>query len=292
MATPGFTAEYGLYRSTAYYQTFGFGLGTCKTRARRFTPRSLVTARVGSQAASSHRGAVAQAVAQAASSAAPRARVKRVSSSAKMRFREYWRRAWKHRAACWAFPRGIPGSSICSLMWNSAALCPSTLQGCSGTCVYTSSDPSNCGGCGQTCPQNQTCQNGTCTACPYPTTFCNGICLNTSGDSLNCGGCGITCASGQACCNGSCTIPVPTATTAGAAAAYVTVGTEPAAAVDAVSGGTRPAVTASAARTSTFAAVVPAVPTETSAMRRRPAATAPASPRTISIAVSLASRAQ
>ena len=41
---------------------------------------------------------------------------------------------------------------------------------CGATCVNTSSDPANCGGCGKACGAGQTCAAGTC-SCGAPVTF-------------------------------------------------------------------------------------------------------------------------
>ncbi|HSF50455.1 MAG TPA: hypothetical protein VLA74_06820, partial [Nitrososphaeraceae archaeon] len=48
--------------------------------------------------------------------------------------------------------------------------CPSLPGGtpiqCGDKCVDTATDESNCGGCGNTCQGDVTCQNGSCTTCP------------------------------------------------------------------------------------------------------------------------------
>ena len=59
---------------------------------------------------------------------------------------------------------------------------------CNNTCVDITSDPNNCGGCGNPCG-SQSC--------------CAGNCVDTMGsDNSNCGGCGVTC--NGTCVNGSC----------------------------------------------------------------------------------------
>ncbi len=74
---------------------------------------------------------------------------------------------------------------------------------CFGTCIDTSSDPNNCGGCQVVCPQGTTCSNGTC-SCPSGTTSCNGACVDVSSDPSNCGDCGKVCPSGAVCTGGTC----------------------------------------------------------------------------------------
>jgi stigma-specific protein Stig1 len=76
-------------------------------------------------------------------------------------------------------------------------------QFCGGFCKDTSSDPKNCGACGNVCPPGVTCQNGTC-GCPPGQTICNGICTDTSSNSSNCGACGNACRAGEICQNGAC----------------------------------------------------------------------------------------
>lgn len=86
---------------------------------------------------------------------------------------------------------------------------------CDGTCVDTTSDPNNCGGCGNACAQGLDCQPvqgvPTCVGyqCPYGGIVCdqpNGlkICVPTPQvDPNNCGACGNVCPSGQ-CSGGAC----------------------------------------------------------------------------------------
>ena len=66
--------------------------------------------------------------------------------------------------------------------------CQSGLTSCNGQCVDTATDATNCGSCGNTCNQGQSCVNGACvTTCPSGTTECNGNCVTncTSGQVLN-----------------------------------------------------------------------------------------------------------
>lgn len=74
---------------------------------------------------------------------------------------------------------------------------------CSGLCKDISSDPNNCGACGNVCAPGVSCLNGTC-GCPPGQTRCSGGCTNTSSNSQNCGACGHACGDGQICQNGTC----------------------------------------------------------------------------------------
>lgn len=89
-----------------------------------------------------------------------------------------------------------PGSACCGLPL--------------GGCTDLTSDPSNCGACGNQCPAGQPCQHGICGGCPAGTTFCpdspTGPCVNTQTDSYNCGSCGNQCPQ-QPCIDGKCGCP-------------------------------------------------------------------------------------
>jgi alpha-tubulin suppressor-like RCC1 family protein len=86
-------------------------------------------------------------------------------------------------------------------------LCAST------TCVNTTNDAQNCGGCNAPCTTSVAHASATCAAslCGYVCTAsypngCNGGCVNFSNDSSNCGVCGHSCptpANGSAVCSGS-----------------------------------------------------------------------------------------
>jgi hypothetical protein len=89
--------------------------------------------------------------------------------------------------------------------------CGEGLANCSGTCVSTQSDVSNCGYCAHACPAAATgsfavCLNGACSSCPSGTGFCNGKCLNIQTDPNNCGKCGTVCGAGQGCVKGVCVL--------------------------------------------------------------------------------------
>src|SRR5579863_82045 len=80
--------------------------------------------------------------------------------------------------------------------------CPGTQTACGMDCIDTSSDPTNCGGCGIPCSSGQVCQNGVC-QCESGLMSCNGSCVPS--DATHCGSCSTACQSGQVCSNGNCT---------------------------------------------------------------------------------------
>ncbi|MCP4814740.1 MAG: hypothetical protein GY888_19710, partial [Planctomycetaceae bacterium] len=59
-----------------------------------------------------------------------------------------------------------------------------------GTCIDTSSDPNNCGGCNNSCTGSQVCSNGVCSNTPDPGTCCSGLgtpgCSNAEIESCVC----------------------------------------------------------------------------------------------------------
>lgn len=95
--------------------------------------------------------------------------------------------------------------------------CASGYNLCSGACVNTSSDASNCGGCGVVCAANQACSSGSCVAAPCSTNAnCTGgdVCLGGTCQAPTCsdgvkdgnetatdcgGGTCSTCSAGSSC---------------------------------------------------------------------------------------------
>jgi hypothetical protein len=100
---------------------------------------------------------------------------------------------------------------------NGCVTCPAGQVACSGTCVDTQSDPSNCGGCGLRCNFPNAigaCASGAChlAGCNPGFADCNGNpadgCeTNIRTDNNNCGACGHVCAAGTVCTNGVCGPP-------------------------------------------------------------------------------------
>src|ERR1035437_2735851 len=102
---------------------------------------------------------------------------------------------------------GTAGSLICC---PSGTVCCYSVNSCGqtqSTCTDTSSDPRNCGACGNVCSGGN-CVNGKCvSSCRAPMVVCSGACTNTTSDVNNCGACGHACGAGQLCTNGVCACP-------------------------------------------------------------------------------------
>jgi len=88
-------------------------------------------------------------------------------------------------------PTGGPGPITCA----------SGQTKCGTQCVNATSDPQNCGACGNVCLMGQMCQNGSC-QCQAGLLNCNGACVGS--DSSHCGDCNTVCQLGQVCNAGHC----------------------------------------------------------------------------------------
>jgi hypothetical protein len=87
-----------------------------------------------------------------------------------------------------------------------AAPCPIYQDRCpDGTCIATSNDHENCGGCGHTCAPTEVCSAGACTDhCLPGLTPCEGRCVDIASDDGSCGTCGHVCAAGTGCVDRTC----------------------------------------------------------------------------------------
>jgi hypothetical protein len=70
-------------------------------------------------------------------------------------------------------------------------------------CTDVSSDPANCGRCGNACP-GTSCEGSACTSCPVGWATCSGNCVSFDNDNDNCGRCGFKCPAGRTCDQGVC----------------------------------------------------------------------------------------
>jgi hypothetical protein len=124
------------------------------------------------------------------------------------------------------------GCMVCASGLCGAA-CPSGTTACGAgkppSCADLSSDPSNCGSCGNTCSAGQGCLQGLCAPSCGANTFgscsggglpngggldcshcgqipsvCGNSCADLASDPRNCGTCGNQCAPGQSCQSGAC----------------------------------------------------------------------------------------
>src|SRR5207245_827051 len=92
-----------------------------------------------------------------------------------------------------------------------AATCPAPRSMCQqGTlCVDITSDPANCGRCGNSCPATATCKAGACTCPDAGQVACDTSCTTLASDPNNCGQCGRRCQTGEQCLSGQCSCTGP-----------------------------------------------------------------------------------
>ena len=79
---------------------------------------------------------------------------------------------------------------------------------CGAGCTDTTSDPANCGSCGNGCPEGTFCSLGQCSASCLPSeTVCGRACVDTATSLQHCGGCDRPCTAGDSCVSGGCVGP-------------------------------------------------------------------------------------
>ena len=92
-------------------------------------------------------------------------------------------------------------------------VCTGVDQCCPSGCTNISTDPSNCGSCGDVCPHGDTCVGAVCTppaschggpVCTGVDQCCSSGCTNIDTDPNNCGSCGNQCAYGAPCVGAVC----------------------------------------------------------------------------------------
>src|SRR5262249_56395725 len=93
----------------------------------------------------------------------------------------------------WADGKGCLLGGDCQSHVCSGSICSGVCQAgqvnCGGVCRDLTSDPQNCGACGQVCALNATCSSGVC-VCQAGTANCGNACADMSSDRNNCGACG------------------------------------------------------------------------------------------------------
>jgi hypothetical protein len=91
-----------------------------------------------------------------------------------------------------AAPEGVSGVCVCDEPDGG----PPIIESCDDTCVDTTQDPHNCGGCGNVCVSGSCVLGdagaGVC-ACPLPYRQCGPSCVDTYGDVNHCGSCDNDC---------------------------------------------------------------------------------------------------
>ena len=120
------------------------------------------------------------------------------------------------RANCGACGCACPAGSLCS-RGSCTVGCPAGLTVCGRitcggedagagiACIDTGTDRSNCGRCGEVCPDGQVCSQGACLApCTGGRTLCGSACRDLQTDVAHCGACGNACPAMQTCAAARC----------------------------------------------------------------------------------------
>lgn len=194
MSLPGFSAEYGLYKSTAHYGTFdstegtrGFGLLNVPISARsRVVPAGCTTgcAELGGLCLCPNPIQQPHCVAIDG--------------------------IWHCGVRC---PPGTIGHWPYCISFSP---CPSGQANCDGSCTNLQTDENNCGSCGNTCQPGLTCCNGNCSPCAngatQPCTTSSGYSYGGTQTCSNCqwGPCACgeyNCTSDQTCFGTQCLGP-------------------------------------------------------------------------------------
>src|SRR5262249_53578910 len=88
-------------------------------------------------------------------------------------------------------PRDCVGDPDCrngDTCLEGSGVCAQDRLTCGSVCTDTTTDPLNCGACGNACAGGMTCSAGAC-ACPANLTLCVATCVDTTSDPQNCGAC-------------------------------------------------------------------------------------------------------
>ncbi len=82
-------------------------------------------------------------------------------------------------------------------------MCGSGQTSCDNACVDLNLSTQNCGSCGNSCSNGQSCVSGSC-ACGSGTMLCGTACVQTGSSHDHCGSCSNACSATQVCSNGAC----------------------------------------------------------------------------------------
>jgi hypothetical protein len=170
MATPGFSAEASIYRSTQHYATsFGFA---ADGSALRLQPQLTNGGGNGGPKCKPHCGPCG------------------TDSSSSTGCSK----------TC-VGPDCSTGSAPCTGCKGGCTGCSLNQGCCDGKCTDLQSDTNHCGDCSTVCAPGQVCSGGVC--CPDGQTYCGGSCTNTQTNPIHCGSCWHGC-NGGSCINGQC----------------------------------------------------------------------------------------